>query len=174
MAMTSNFALYDTITEEVLRYPRADDEPVIGLDPRYQVLRVVKEDKPEVPEGWGIRETRSVDLAAGEWRHGWELIEPAPPVEPGPDYIGFYSALLGSTTYQAVLQVPATAELARALAVFVSAIQDAMNYRVNEQAIQGAIWLLLSQVVLTDAHVAELTELMSVYHLDKSYSLAPA
>lgn len=174
MAMTSNFALYDTITEEVLRYPRADDEPVIGLDPRYQVLRVVKEDKPEAPEGWGIRETRSVDLAAGEWRHGWELIEPAPPVEPGSDYVGFYSALLGSTTYQAVLQMPATAELARALAVFVSAIQDAMNYRVNEQAMQGAIWLLLSQVALTDAHVAELTELMSVYHLDKSYSLAPA
>jgi len=172
--MTSNLALWDTIAEEVLSYPRGDDEPVAQLDPRYLVLRIVKEDKPEVPEGWGIRQQWSVDLAAGEWRHGWQLIEPPPPVEPSPDYVGFYSALLGSATYQTVLQVPATAELARALAVFVSAIQDAMNYRVNQQAMQGAIWLLLGQVALTDAHVAELTELMSTYHLDKSYSLAPS
>lgn len=172
--MTSNFALYDTITEKVLSYPRGDDEPVVGLDPRYLVLRIVKEDKPEVPEGWGIRQQFTVDLAAGEWRHGWELIEPPPPVEPGPDYVGFYSALLSSATYQAVLQAPATAELARALAVFVSAIQDAMNYRVNQQAMQGAIWMLLGQVALTDTHVAELTELMSTYHLDTVYTLAPA
>jgi len=55
IAMSSNFALWDTVTEQVLRYPRADDEPVAQLDPRYQVLRIVKEDKPEVPEGWSIR-----------------------------------------------------------------------------------------------------------------------
>lgn len=173
-AMTSNFALWDTITEQVLRYPRADDEPVVAMDPRYQVLRIVKEDKPEVPEGWDARQKWSVDLVAGEWRHGWELIELPLPAPPQPDYFGFYSALLGSATYSAVLEAPATAELARALAVFVSAIQDAMNYRVNPQAMQGAIWLLLGQVALTDEHVAELTELMATYHLDLTYTLAPA
>jgi len=172
--MTSNFALWDTIEEKVLSYPRGDDEPVVALDPRYQVLRIVKEDQPEVADGWSVRQTRAVDLGAMEWRWGWELIEPLPPAPPEPDYVGFYSALLGSTTYQAVLQMPATAELARALAVFVSAIQDAMNYRVNPQAMQGAIWLLLGQVALTEAHVAELTELMAIYHLDLTYTLAPA
>jgi hypothetical protein len=173
-AMTSNFALWDTITEQVLRYPRADDEPVVALDPRCQVLRIVKEDKPELPEGWSIRQQWSVDLVAGEWRHGWELIELPLPAPPQPDYFGFYSALLGSATYSAVIGMPATAELARALAVFVSAIQDAMNYRVNPQAMQGAIWLLLGQMALTDEHVTELTELMATYHLDLTYTLAPA
>ena len=171
--MTSNFTLYDTIAEEVVRYPRGDDKPVIGLDPRYVVLSIVKEEKPDVPEGWRINETRTVDVDALEWRHGWELIELPPPTGPGPDYVGFYSALLASTTYQDVLQVPATAELARALVVFVSAIQDAMNYRANPQALQGAIWLLLGQVALNDENLAELMGLMSVYHLDTIYALAP-
>jgi len=171
--MSSNFALWDSITEQVLAYPRNDDEPVVALDPRYQVLRIVREPRPDAPEGWGVRQQWSVDLTAGEWRQGWELIEPPLPSPPQPDYFGFYSALLGSATYEAVIGMPATAELARALAVFVSAIQDAMNYRVNPQAMQGAIWLLLGQVALTDEHVAELTELMATHHLDLTYTLTP-
>ena len=167
-------ALWDTIDQRILGYPRADDQPVVNLDPRYLVLRIVKEARPDAPEGFTVRQRLTVDLEALEWRHGWELIElPAPP-PPQPDYVGFYSALLSSATYSAVLQMPATAELARALAVFVSAIQDAMNYRVNPQAMQGAIWLLLSQVALTDEHVAELTELMATHHLDLTYTLTPA
>ena len=172
--MNSNFALYDTIAEKVVRYPRGDDEPVIGLDPRYLVLRIVKEERPDALAGWRIHEARTVDLGALEWRHGWELIELPPPTGPGPDYAGFYSALWASTTYQAVLQVPATADLARALVVFVSAIQEAMNYRANPQALQGAIWLLLGQVAWSDENLAELMELMSVYRLDTVYTLAPA
>lgn len=170
--MNNNFALYDTIREEVLSYPRGDDEPVIGIDPRYLVLRIVREDKPKVFEGWAIRETRTVALETLEWIHGWELVELPPPIEPGPDYVGFYTALLGSATYRAVLQAPATAELARALAVFVSAIQDAMNGRVNPLAMQGAISLLLGQIALTDEHLTELMELMSAHRLENVYTLA--
>ena len=48
-----------------------------------------------------------------------------------------------------------------------------MTGRVNEQAMQGAIWLLLSQVQLGEDNVTELTVLMNTYHLDKTYSLAP-
>ena len=169
----NTLALWDTINQEILSYPRADDEPVVNLDPRYMVLRIIKEDKPDAPEGFTVRQRWSVDLDALEWRHGWELIELPAPAPPQPDYVGFYSDLLASATYQAVIQMPATAELARALAVFVSAIQDAMNYRVNTQAMQGAIWLLLGQVALTDEHVAELTELMATHHLDLVYTLQP-
>jgi hypothetical protein len=169
-AMSSNFALWDSVTEQVLAYPRNDDEPVIALDPRYKVLRIVREPRPDVPEGWDVRQRWSVNLPTLQWRQSWELIEPAPPM---PDYVGFYAALLDSATYQAVIQMPATAELARALAVFVSAIQDAMAGRVKPRAMQGAIWLLLGQVSLTDDHVVELAELMATYHLDLSYTLQP-
>ena len=169
----NTFALWDTIDQKILSYPRADDQPVVNLDPRYLVLRIVKEARPDDVEGFTVRQRWTVDLDAMEWRHGWELIElPAPP-PPEPNYVGFYSALLSSATYSAVLEMPATAELARALAVFVSAIQDAMSYRVNPQAMQGAIWLLLGQVAITDEHVAELTELMATHHLDLTYTLAP-
>ena len=171
--MSSNFALWDSIEERVISYPRNDDEPVVALDPRYRVLRIVREPKPDAPEGFTVRQRLIVDLDVSEWRHGWELIELPAPAPPQPDYVGFYSDLLASATYQAVIGMPATAELARALAVFVSAIQDAMNYRVNTQAMQGAIWLLLGQVALTDEHVAELTELMATHHLDLVYTLQP-
>lgn len=169
----NTFALWDSIDQKILSYPRADDQPVVNLDPRYLVLRIVKEARPDDIEGFTVRQRLTVDLEAMEWRHGWELIELPAPAPPQPDYVGFYSALLSSATYSAVLQMPATAELARALAVFVSAIQDAMNYRVNQQAMQGAIWLLLGQVALTDEHVAELTELMATHHLDLVYTLTP-
>jgi hypothetical protein len=92
---------------------------------------------------------------------------------PAPNYQDFYNSLLGSMTYQAVLQTPATAEQAKALAIFVSAMQDAMAGRVNPPALQGAIWLLLSQVALTEAHVVELSELMTRYHLSSTYTLSP-
>lgn len=169
----NTLALWDTINQEILSYPRADDEPVVNLNPRYLVLRIVKEVQPDAPEGFTVRQRMTVDLNALEWRHGWELIELPAPAPPQPDYTGFYAALLDSTTYQAVLQMTATAELARALAVFVSTIQDAMAGRVKTGAMQNAIWLLLGQMSLTNDHVAELTALMATYHLDLVYTLQP-
>lgn len=90
-----------------------------------------------------------------------------------PDYQAFYQALLASSVYQAVLAQPATAELARALAVFVSAIQDAMAGRENRQAMQGAIWMLLNQITLTAEQAAELQGLMQTHALAGAYSLQP-
>jgi hypothetical protein len=90
-----------------------------------------------------------------------------------PDYLGFYNGLLVSLTYRSVVQMPATAELARALAIFVSAMQDAMAGRVNPGAMQGAIWLLLGQVALTEAHAVELSALMTTHHLSSVYLLSP-
>ena len=167
----TNRALWDTETQTVVAYPRADDLPVIGLDEqRYQVLTIVRETEPEPDAGFLVVATRTLDLQAGEWVWGWQqqAITPA-----GPDYQGFYEALLVSSVYGAVLTVEATGDLARALAVFVSAIQDALNGRVNEPALQGAIWLLLGQLTLQEAHLIELQALMADYGLDGVYSLAP-
>ena len=102
-----------------------------------------------------------------------DVINHGEDLPPPPDYVGFYSALLGSNIYGAVLTQPATAELARAMVVFVSAIQDAMASRENRPAMQGAIWLLLSQIPLDMAHAAELTGLMSQHHLAGVYQLQP-
>lgn len=173
---TSNRALWDQESGLVLPYPRLDDELVAGLDlERYQVLTIIRDERPEPAEGFAAREVRSVDLAASEWCWGWTMVEqPAPPAPVvAPDYQGFYQALLISQVYGAVLQQPATADLARALAVFVSAIQDALNGRENQPALQGAIWLLLSYVALTAEHVDELQALMAGHGLGEVYSLTP-
>jgi len=112
----SNFALWDTIEEKVLSYPRGDDEPVAQLDPRYRVLRIIKEDKPEVPDGWSIRQTRAVDLDSSEWRWGWQLIEPAP-VLPTPDWRSFKRTLLGHPAINALLGGGMTAAPAAAISL---------------------------------------------------------
>jgi hypothetical protein len=95
---------------------------------------------------------------------------------PGPDYQGFYSALLVSACYQAVLaEVLSTTSPAPAgaLAVFVSAMQDCLSGRANPAAMQGAIWLLLGQLNLDMVHVVELQTMLTDAHLDQLYSLAP-
>jgi hypothetical protein len=95
---------------------------------------------------------------------------------PGPDYQGFYSALLVSACYQAVLaEVLSTTSPAPAgaLAVFVSAMQDCLSGRANPAAMQGAIWLLLGQLNLDMVHVVELQAMLIDAHLDQLYSLTP-
>jgi hypothetical protein len=88
-----NLALWDTINQQTLSYPRADDQPVVGLDPRYLVLRIVKEARPDDVEGFTVQQRWTVDLDALEWRHGWELIELPTPV-PQPDWGSFKRSLL--------------------------------------------------------------------------------
>jgi hypothetical protein len=101
-------------------------------------------------------------------------VETLPP--PGPDYQGFYSALLVSACYQAVLaEVLSTTSPAPAgaLAVFVSAMQDCLSGRANPDAMQGAIWMLLGQLNLDMVHALELQTMLTDAHLDQLYSLMP-
>ena len=172
--MSSNRALWDRELSRVVDYPRGDDEDVVQLDTeRYLPLWIVRQAAPEPVDGFQAVAVRSVDLEAAEWRWGWELVAIPPPPVPGPDYQGFYAALLVSGVYGAVLGQDPTAASATALAVFVSAIQDALNGRVNEAALQGAIWLLLSKLTLEPENLAELQALMVAYYLDGVYSLFP-
>ena len=172
--MSSNRALWDRTLERVVDYPRGDDEDVVMLDlERFLPLWIVRQAAPEPVDGFQAVAVRSVDLDAAEWRWGWELVAIPPPPVPGPDYQGFYQALLVSGVYAAVLGQDPTAASATALAVFVSAIQDALNGRVNEPALQGAIWLLLSKLTLEPENLAELQGLMVQYRLDGVYSLFP-
>jgi hypothetical protein len=111
-----NLVLFDTETSLVRGYPRADDKPVQGLDPRYIVLRVVREPAPEPVPGQRARETRTVDLDAGEWRWGWAL-EDVPPAPPEPDWGTFKRALLEHPAINAVLAGGVTPAAAAAMSL---------------------------------------------------------
>lgn len=167
--MTSNFALWDTIEEKVLSYPRGDDEPVVALDPRYQVLRIVKEDKPEVPDGWSVRPTRAVDLGATEWRWGWELIEPVP-VPPTPDWRTFKRTLLGHPAINALLGGGMTAAPAAAISLPATLLaaaggDDSDDFR--------ATWLSLRRLDLVSAELLqEVRGLAISCHLPESFVAA--
>ena len=168
-------ALWDLNELKLVPYPRYDDEPVVGLDTeRYAVLTVVRNPQPTYdPLTDYLAPTEALDLDALTYTYGW-LVETLPP--PGPDYQGFYSALLASACYQAVLaEVLSTTSPAPAgaLAVFVSAMQDCLSGRANPAAMQGAIWLLLDQLNLDMVHVVELQTMLVDAHLDQLYSLTP-
>ena len=73
---------FDTETQSLKRYNRSDDEPVYGwLDPRYLVLDLIQEEKPEHdPATHYLRRTESIDLDNLQVTRGWELVahEPLP------------------------------------------------------------------------------------------------
>ena len=90
----NNLCLFDSETGLIKDYPRRDEEPVEGLDARYEVLRVVREPAPQYdPATHSISETRTIDRDAAEWRWGW-AVEPLPPVLPAPDWRTFKRTLL--------------------------------------------------------------------------------
>ena len=167
-------ALWDLVDDKLVSYPRYDDEPVVGLDSRYVTVNLVREPEPTYnPVEEYLVPTTAIDLDALTYTYGW-LVETLPP--PGPDYQGFYSALLVSACYQAVLaEVLSTTSPAPAgaLAVFVSAMQDCLSNRVNVNAMQSSIWLLLGQLQLDTVHVVELQSMLATYHLDQLYFLTP-
>ena len=75
--------LYDTQTQSLTRYPRSDDEPVVGLDPCYVVLDLTQQEKPQHdPATHYLRRTEAIDLDALQVTRGWELVahEPMPVV----------------------------------------------------------------------------------------------
>lgn len=166
-------ALWDLVDDKLVPYPRYDDEPVVGLDSiRYAIVSLVREPEPTYnPIEEYLVPTTAIDLDALTYTYGWS-VQTLPP--PGPDYEGFYSALLISACYQAVLaEVLSTTSPAPAgaLAVFVSAMQDCLSGRANPNAMQIAIWLLLGQLNLDTMYLAELQAMLANTHLDQLYSL---
>ena len=181
-----NLRLLDTVTAQVLPYPRWDDEPVDGLDPRYQVLTVVRDPEPaHDPETQRLEETQTVDAAAGELRITWTVVD-LPVVLPEPQYEDFYNGFLSSNLYQALL-IPALAQpgsdvLGNFMTIVAIALQDSMAGRVPLPAegsppnsLQSAIWLLMSVMgpLLSAENLAELQGLLVAHNLALYYSLTP-
>lgn len=168
--MEKNLVLFDTETNKVLDYPRADEEPVLDLDPRYQVLRVVREDKPEHdPATHYVRETRAVDLVAGEWRWGWDLMEmPVPP--PAADWARFKAAVMANPEVNLALsgglgQVPAAAISLPATVLASASGGDVRDFR--------SAWLSLRRAGLISVDLLAEVRLLAVdCHLPEEFVAA--
>jgi len=166
--------LYDTTTSTLRPYPRQDDDPVVGLDPRYLEMNVIQQEQPTYnPATEQFSPTEAIDLTARTVTRGWQVSLLPPPPPPVPDYIGFYGSLLTSDAYASVLRQSMASDspaLATLIAAFVSAISEAMAGRANVAVLQEAVWLLLGNAT-TDA--AELQGLLVSHHLDGIYTLQP-
>ena len=154
-----NLVLFDSETDKVLDYPRADEQPVQQLDPRYQVLRIVREDKPEHDGATHyVRETRTIDLDAGEWRWGWELIErPVPP--PAADWGRFKATVMSNPQVNLALsgglgQVPAAAISLPATVLASAAGGDVRDFR--------SAWLSLRRAGLISVELLSEVRLLAV------------
>jgi len=88
--------LYNPTTDTISRYPRADDEPVVGLDPSLVVLTEILPEQPSHdPETHYLEQTREINLDAGTLTRGWQIIErpPVEPLPPQPRWVEFGAAL---------------------------------------------------------------------------------
>ena len=152
-------ALYDTETGNIVSYPRDDEEPVAQLDPRYVVLRIIREDRPEYDKATHyVRETRTVDLEAGEWRWGWELLErPVPP--PVADWTRFKATVMANPQVNLALsgglgQVPAAAISLPATVLASAAGGDVRDFR--------SAWLSLRRAGLISVELLAEVRLLAV------------
>ena len=163
--MAVDLALWDTNDQRILDYPRADDQPVVNLDPRYLVLRIVREARPDAPEGFTMRQVFTVDLSAREWRHGWELIE-LPVPAPAPDWATFKRILLSHPEINPLLNSglaghPAAAMSLPTTMLLVSGGGDARDWAGDVADFRSA-WLALRRLGLVSAELLQQVRALAI------------
>jgi hypothetical protein len=165
-----NLVLLDTETGLIRNYPRRDEEPVEGLDSRYEVLRIVRETAPQYdPATHSISETRAIDRDAGEWRWGW-AVEPLPPVPPVPDWRTFKRTLLAHPAINALLGGSLSQAPAAGLSLPATLLAAAGGGDVDD--FRGA-WLALRRLGLVNsALVQEVRGLALMLNLPEAFVAA--
>jgi hypothetical protein len=99
------------------------------------------------------------------------LPAPAPPA-PGPDYLAFWDALMGSTVYASIREQSFVSLPMNTLATeFIALIGDAKAGRANEAAIQQSMDAILATGTFTEAHISELGAALAAGNLDGIYTL---
>jgi hypothetical protein len=168
--------LYDTITATLRPYPRDDDGPVIGLDPRYLEMVVSQDPQPSYdPATEQLQPTEVIDTTAQTVTRGWDVLPLPPPPPPAPDWIGFYDALISSTVYASVLgQATQSTELVAYMVALSAALADAKAGRPNIPAIQAAVDLVATTAQLTDDERDEIQAMLTAANLDDIITLPPA
>ena len=164
-----NLVLFDTQTAQVRDYPRADDQPVEQLDPRYAVLRVVREDPPEILPDQQASQTRTVDLEAGEWRWGWSVVD-IPEPAPIADWRTFKRTLLSHPAINALLGGGVSTAPAAALSLPATLLAAAGGGDVDDFR---AAWLGLRRLGLVSAELLqEVRGLAIALHLPDGFVAA--
>jgi hypothetical protein len=164
-----NLALYDTLTAEIRGYPRLDDEPVEGLDPRYLVLRVVREPALEPGENQRVSETRTVDLEALEWRWGWS-VEDLPPPPPPADWRTFKRTLLAHPAINMLLGGGMTTAPAAAISLPATLLAASGGGDVDD--FRGA-WVALRRNGLVSAELLQEVRMLAIgLHLPEAFIAA--
>jgi hypothetical protein len=164
-----NLALYDTLTAEIRGYPRHDDEPVEGLDPRYLVLRVVREPAPEPAPNQQISQTRTVDLDALEWRWGWSVVNLPPPPPPA-DWRTFKRALLAHPAINMLLGGGMTTAPAAAISLPATLLAASGGGDVDD--FRGA-WVALRRNGLVSGELLQEVRMLAIgLHLPEAFIAA--
>jgi hypothetical protein len=87
---------------------------------------------------------------------------------PGPNWVGFYDAILISSIYQAVVQkgmLPGNTGLSTSIALLANTLTEANNGRPNVGALQASMSLVLMNAQPTAEEVTELHDLAVLYNL---------
>jgi hypothetical protein len=167
--MMRNLVLYDTETAQIRDYPRADDQPVEQLDPRYVVLRVVREPVPEIGPGQQASQARTVDLEALEWRWGWSVVDLPEPVTPA-DWRTFKRVLLGHPAINALLGGGVSTAPAAALSLPATLLAAAGGGDVDDFR---AAWLSLRRLGLVSAELLQEVRALAIgLHLPDGFVAA--
>ena len=165
-----NLVLFDTTTGLIRDYPRRDEEPVEGLDPRYEVLRIVREAAPQYDSAThSLSETRTIDRDAGEWRWGW-VVEPLPPVIPAPEWRTFKRTLLAHPAINGVIGGGLNQAPAAGVAVVDTLLDVARGGAVDD--FRGAWVVLRRQGLVSPELLQEVRTLALALHLPASFVAA--
>ena len=164
-----NLVLFDTETNLIRDYPRVDDQPVQGLDPRYVVLRVVREPAPDPGPGQQVNQTRTVDLEALEWRWGWSVVDTPEPA-PIADWRTFKRTLLAHPAINMLLGGGMTTAPAAAISLPATLLAASGGGDVDD--FRGA-WVALRRNGLVSAELLQEVRMLAIgLHLPEAFIAA--
>jgi hypothetical protein len=84
--------LYNTTTQELVRYPRGDDDAVSGLSTEYLTMTVTRDDAPECdPLTQRLSGTETIDTEARTVHYGWQVEALPPAVKTWPSKAEFWA-----------------------------------------------------------------------------------
>ena len=84
--------LYNTTTQELVRYPRSDDDAVSGLSSEYLTMTVTRDDAPEFdPSTQQLSGTETIDTEARTVHYGWQVESLPPTVKSWPSKAEFWA-----------------------------------------------------------------------------------
>ncbi len=170
--MMPNLVLLDTETGRIRNYPRRDEEPVEGLDPRYEVLRIVRETAPQYdPATHSLSDTRTIDREAGEWRWGW-AVAPLLPVPPSPEWRTFKRTLLAHPAIRTLLSGAMSEDLTAALSLPTTLLLTAATNAADPDDFRSAWVALRRRGLVSPELLQEVRTLALMLHLPEAFVAA--